>query len=314
MSGSSVIGWPAAGVTPEQLRKPLLFSAAAHTCLAVLALLGAIVQRQGAFWGTGSSGGVATVRLVSGASVPLPAPLIATQNRVATENPGLHYPEPPKPAPKPKVAPPQPPAPEKAVELPARNAKVVPATPKKVIAKTEPEGTEKTEKPEKPAPKHEAKAAPEPPSRLQQQARLRQPEQPSGTGNEIPYGQGGPVQGPYGIFQSNVGSGGFSFGEGAGDFGIRYSWYVTAIRNRISSNWLQGTGDPQVRVAPRVYAAFLILRDGRIVNAQVTSSSGVPSLDRSALRAVYDSNPMPPLPADYPGSSVAVEFWFDFRR
>ncbi|MBI1955461.1 MAG: TonB family protein [Acidobacteria bacterium] len=311
MSGSGVIGWPAAGVTPEQLRKPLLLSAAAHTCLAGLALLGVIVQRQGSFWGTGSSGGVATVRLVSGASVPLPAPVIATQNRVATENPGLHYPEPPQPAPQPKAEPPKPPAPEKAVELPARNAKLVPETPKKVIAKTETEGTEKTEKP---APKQEAKSAPEPSSRSQQQVRLRQPEQPAGLGNEIPYGQGGPVQGPYGIFQSNVGSGGINFGEGAGDFGIRYSWYVTAIRIRISSNWLQGTVDPQVRVAPRVYVAFQILRDGRIVNAQVTSSSGVPSLDRSALRAVYDSNPMPPLPADYPGSSVAVEFWFDFRR
>ena len=86
------------------------------------------------------------------------------------------------------------------------------------------------------------------------------------------------------------------------------------MRNRISSNWLKGTVDPGVRVAPRVYASFQILRDGQIANAQLTASSGIPSLDRSALRAIYDSNPMPPLPADYPGSSVTVEFWFDFRR
>ncbi|MBI3894461.1 MAG: TonB family protein [Acidobacteria bacterium] len=308
MSNSNVMDWPAAGVAPEQLRKPLLISVAAHTGLAGLALLGAIVQHQGAFWGTGNSGGVATVRLVSGASVPLPAPTIATQNRVATENPGLHNPEPPQPAPKPKAEPPEPPVAEKAVEIPARNAKVVPETPKKVIAKTE------SEKTEKPALKQEAPKASASPPRPQQQARLRQPEPPRETGNEIPYGQGGPVQGPYGIFQSNVGSGGFSFGEGTGDFGTRYSWYVNAIRSRVSGNWLQGTVDPQVRVAPRVYIAFQILRDGRVVNAELTSSSGVPSLDRSALRAVYDSNPMPPLPADYPGSSVAVEFWFDFRR
>jgi len=89
---------------------------------------------------------------------------------------------------------------------------------------------------------------------------------------------------------------------------------VTAIRNRVSSNWLKGTVDPGVRAAPRVYVTFQILRDGQVVNAQLTASSGVPSLDRSAMRAVYDSMPMPPLPGEYPASSVTVEFWFDFRR
>lgn len=297
-------GWPGAGVASEPLRKPLLLSTVAHACLASAALIGAMVGQRGTIWGGGSSTGAATVRLVSAASVPLPAPTIPTQNRVATESPGLHYPEPPKP--EPKAAPPKPPEPEKAVELPARNAKVVPETPKKVVAKTEPA-------PEKPAPKpttQTAQARPPQPTRT----RTRQPEQPTGLGNEIPFGQGGPVQGPYGIFQAEAGSGGFSFGEGAGDFGIRYSWYVSAIRGRVSSNWLKGTVDPQVRVAPRVYVAFQILRDGRVVNVELTASSGVPSLDRSALRAVYDSNPMPPLPADYPSTSVAVEFWFDFRR
>jgi len=44
------------------------------------------------------------------------------------------------------------------------------------------------------------------------------------------------------------------------------------------------------------------------------NQSGISSLDRSALRAVFDSSPMPPLPPDYPNPSVAVEFWFDFRR
>jgi TonB family protein len=63
-----------------------------------------------------------------------------------------------------------------------------------------------------------------------------------------------------------------------------------------------------------VYVTFQILRNGQIANAQLTNSSGVASLDRSALRAVFDSSPMPPLPTEYAGSSVSVEFWFDFRR
>ena len=143
---------------------------------------------------------------------------------------------------------------------------------------------------------------------------LRRPERETPPSNEIPYGAGGPPQGPYGIFQTDAGSGGFTFNQSGGDFGTRFGWYVTALRSRISSNWLKATVDPNIRVAPRVYVAFQVLRDGQIVNAQLIASSGIASLDRSALRAVYDSNPMPPLPPDYSGSSVAVEFWFDFRR
>jgi TonB family protein len=116
------------------------------------------------------------------------------------------------------------------------------------------------------------------------------------------------------MFQSDSGSGGVRVTGDTGDFLSRYSSYVIAIRSRISSNWLKNTVDPSIRSAPRVYVTFQVLRDGSVVNPQITASSGISSLDRSALRAVYDSNPMPPLPADYPNPNVAVEFWFDFRR
>ena len=171
-----------------------------------------------------------------------------------------------------------------------------------------------TSKPEEPKEAALPKEPERQPSRPRQVARLRNPPPENPAGNEIPLGQGGPAQGPYGIFQTEAGAGGFGFTESAGNFAERYGWYVTAIRNRISNNWLKGTVNPNIRVAPRVYVTFQILRDGRIANSQLTSSSGLASLDRSALRAIYDSSPMPPLPADYLAPSVAVEFWFDFRR
>lgn len=283
----------------EQLRRPLALSAAGHLGLVVAAVVATLLRGPTAIWGGGGAGGAATIRLVSAASVPLPPPSVATQNRVATENPGLHYPEPPQTQQKPL---PKPPPDEKAVELPTRNAKVTP--PKKPAA---PEPAPKKEEP--PARREIASTG----SSTQQQSR-RQPKAPEPPSNNIPFGEGGPVQGPYGTFQSDAGTGGISVSGGGGDFGNRYNWYVDAIRNRISSNWLKSTVDPGVRVAPRVYVTFQILRDGRVVNPQLTASSGVASLDRSALRAVYDSSPMPSLPPDYSGPSVAVEFWFDFRR
>jgi periplasmic protein TonB len=258
----------------DRLKRPLLISAAGHGVLLIAVLWGALMGRRGMLWGEGSGGGgAAMVRLVSAASIPLPPTTINTTNKVANEEPGLHYSEAPKPQPKP--------VPEKAVELPGRNAR---------------------------------RAAPKEPPKQRQEARLHKLDSEPPPGNEIPYGAGGPPRGPYGMFRSDAGEGGFAFGESAGDFAARYGWYVTAMRGRISNNWLQGTVDPNIHAAPRVYVTFQILRDGQVVNTQLTASSGIPSLDRSALRAVYDSNPMPPLPGDFRGSSVAVEFWFDFRR
>ena len=137
-----------------------------------------------------------------------------------------------------------------------------------------------------------------------------QPEAPPGA---IPYGEGPPPALPYTAFQVGAVEGGMAFGSG-GAFGTRYPWYVESVRRRISSNWLISTIDPYVQWAPRVVITFEILRDGTIVNLQMLRSSGIPSVDRSAIRAIHDSSPLNRLPSDYRGNKVLVEFWFDFHR
>ena len=69
-----------------------------------------------------------------------------------------------------------------------------------------------------------------------------------------------------------------------------------------------------VRQAPRIYVSFDVLRDGTIINEQIDESSGIPSLDRSAMRAIFASNPLAPLPGDFRGRSVNVRFWFEYSR
>jgi TonB family protein len=59
---------------------------------------------------------------------------------------------------------------------------------------------------------------------------------------------------------------------------------------------------------------FQILRDGTVTNIQMTTSSGNRSVDDSARRAILNSSPASPLPSNYSGSIVTVEFWFEFRR
>ena len=132
--------------------------------------------------------------------------------------------------------------------------------------------------------------------------------------NIAPFGQGGPVSGPYSVFQSGGAKGGFGFTGGGGDFGSRYSWYVDAVRRKVSDNWLKYEIDPSISSARRVYITFDILRDGSATNIQLAQSSGVPSLDQSAVRALQRIDTFGPLPNDYSGSRVSVEFWFDYRR
>lgn len=140
------------------------------------------------------------------------------------------------------------------------------------------------------------------------------PEPVEEANNVVPYGQGGPVSGPYGSFSAAGAKGGFGFTGGGGDFGTRYSWYVRVVQQKVSENWLKYEVDPRISDAQRVYVTFDVMRDGHPSNVRVEQSSGVPSLDQSAMRAIQRIDTFGPLPPDYSGNKVSVEFWFDYKR
>jgi periplasmic protein TonB len=144
-------------------------------------------------------------------------------------------------------------------------------------------------------------------------ATQRKPEPQLPESNQIPYGEGGPVSGPYTMTAGGA-KGGFGFTGSGGDFGTRFSWYVQAVQRKVTENWLKYEVDPRISEAKRVYLTFDIARDGHPSNVQVEQSSGVPSLDQSSVRALQRIDTFGPLPADYSGSKVSVEFWFDYKR
>jgi protein TonB len=132
--------------------------------------------------------------------------------------------------------------------------------------------------------------------------------------NVVPFGQGGPVSGPYGTFSAAGAKGGFGFTGGGGDFGSRYAWYVRVVQQKVSENWQKYEVDPNISQAQRVYLTFDVMRDGHPANVRIEQSSGVPSLDQSATRAIQRIDTFGPLPPDYSGNRVSVEFWFDYKR
>jgi protein TonB len=78
--------------------------------------------------------------------------------------------------------------------------------------------------------------------------------------------------------------------------GTAFAWYRSSVANALYGHWRR----PVVsRIAEpiEVRVAFEIMRDGNVRGLRIEESSGVPTLDRSALRAVSDATPLPALPS-----------------
>ena len=132
--------------------------------------------------------------------------------------------------------------------------------------------------------------------------------------NDVP-GHGGTPDLPTGYSQSPGASsqGTQVQGQGGGDFGARYPWYVDGVRSRIRQAWDQSTIDPAVRAARRAHTVmtFRINADGSISSIKLFQSSGNQSMDYSAQRALLNLGSVNRLPNDYMGSYVDVTFDFD---
>ncbi|MBQ7287299.1 MAG: TonB family protein [Candidatus Gastranaerophilales bacterium] len=85
--------------------------------------------------------------------------------------------------------------------------------------------------------------------------------------------------------------------------------YMRNLEQKIKRNWTPPKGDS----SKRVVITFVIGRDGRLLSAKVTKSSGVPLADRAAMSAVELTAPFSPLPPEFRGQSVPIEFTFDYN-
>lgn len=199
------------------------------------------------------------------------------------------------------------------VPLPANPVQTqsVLATESKGLSQSKPQ--EKVEEPTAvPIPEKNAKLKPKPPQPTATQ-RKPQPQPVEQADNQIPFGEGGPATAHYSMFNAGGANGGVAVG-GGGDFSSRYAWYVRVITQKVSDNWLKTEVDPRIQSANRVYITFDIDRSGRPSHVQIEQSSNVPSLDTSAVRALQRIDTFGPLPSDYSGSHVSVEYWFDYKR
>lgn len=124
---------------------------------------------------------------------------------------------------------------------------------------------------------------------------------------------GGRFSGSHGSSGGNIGNPGPGNPKGApGIDAIRepdFGPYMRELQRRIKMNWEPPKGDE----SKRVVLLFSISRDGRLLSVKINKSSGQPAADKAAISAVQLTAPFKPLPPEYKGSSVDIQFTFDYN-
>ena len=132
----------------------------------------------------------------------------------------------------------------------------------------------------------------------------------SGSGSA---GGKGRFSGASGVGGGNVGNPGPGNPNGAPgidaikepDFGP----YMKELQRLIKMNW----DPPKGNESKRVILLFTISRDGRLMSVKVHRSSGLQAADNAALNAVKLTAPFRPLPPEFKGNSVDIQFTFDYN-
>ncbi len=85
--------------------------------------------------------------------------------------------------------------------------------------------------------------------------------------------------------------------------------YMRDLERRIKQNWNPPKGD----ASKRVVVLFRIGRDGRLLSIRIGRSSGSVSNDDAAKAAIELTAPFKPLPPEFKGNSIDIEFTFDYN-
>ena len=132
----------------------------------------------------------------------------------------------------------------------------------------------------------------------------------SGTGARTG-SQGGTGRGGYGT--GNMGNPGPGNPNGAPGIDAIKSpqWgpYMRALEAKIKQNWHPPKGDQ----SKRVVLLFKIGKRGELLSVRVSKSSGSQANDQAAISAVQMSAPFRALPPEFTGSSVEIDFTFDYN-
>jgi len=107
---------------------------------------------------------------------------------------------------------------------------------------------------------------------------------------------------------------GSAFSSQIGLSNFPFTYYLQIIIDRVSNNWFTSLVSPGITGSFQSTAHFMIYKNGQISEPKIEESSGIRSLDLSALRAIKTSAPFPPLPTAYEDEYLGIYLIFEHSK
>ncbi len=96
--------------------------------------------------------------------------------------------------------------------------------------------------------------------------------------------------------------------------GVDFKPYLIRILSSVRRNWFAVMPESaRYGRKGRVLIQFAINKDGSVPKLVIASTSGAEALDRAAVAGISASNPFPPLPDEFKGNQVRLQFTFRYN-
>ena len=96
--------------------------------------------------------------------------------------------------------------------------------------------------------------------------------------------------------------------------GVDFRPYLIRILSAVRRNWFAVMPESaRMGRQGKVVIQFAISRDGNVPKLVIASPSGTLAFDRAAVAGVSASSPFPPLPSEFQGLSVRLQFVFQYN-
>jgi TonB family protein len=96
--------------------------------------------------------------------------------------------------------------------------------------------------------------------------------------------------------------------------GVDFRPYLVQILSSVRRNWFAVIPESaKLGRRGKVLIQFAIDKDGRVPKLVIASSSGSDPLDRAAVAGISASNPFPPLPSEFRGNQIRLQFTFSYN-
>ena len=96
--------------------------------------------------------------------------------------------------------------------------------------------------------------------------------------------------------------------------GVDFRPYLIQVLTAVRRNWLAILPDgARLGQRGRVLIQFAIARNGSVPKVVIAEGAGTETLDRAAVAAISASYPFPPLPVDYKGDEIRLQFAFSYN-